>query len=229
MRLPVRPRSVPAAATVTPAFVQAKSGASPDAQVASLTVTFDTAATAGNLLVAAGCSDATLTGPSGFTLAEDAVDAQGAYLWWRIAAGGETGLTITPGVNRPVALVIAEYSGITASSPVDQTAFATNSGAPTVSASPGTSGTTAQAVELVVAMIGLHSFADNAQPTSPSWTNSYTNRGTAVSAYTTTGSQNSGVILADLVTSSVGTQTSTATWTNSCQDFGAVLATFKGA
>src|SRR6187402_1779411 len=111
MRQPVRPRSVAAAAAVTPAFVQVKAAASPDAQVANLSVTLDTAATAGNLLVAAACSDATLTGPSGFSLGEDAVDAQGAYIWWKTAAGGETTLTVTPGVSRPVALVVAEYSG----------------------------------------------------------------------------------------------------------------------
>ena len=225
----MRPRSVPAPSVVTPAFVQVKSNASPDAQVTTLSATFDTAATAGNLLVIGACSDATIATPSGFSLGEQAVDAQGAYLFYKIAAGGETTLTVTPGVSRPAAMVIAEYSGITASGPLDQTATATNSGSPFVSASPGTSSATTQAVELVVAAVCPHSFADNAQPASPSWSNSYTGRGTAVSAYTTTGAQNSGVFLADLVVSSTGAQTTAATWTNSSQDWGAILATFKGA
>lgn len=229
MRQPVRPRSVPAAVTVTPAFVQVKSAASPDAQVASLSVTLDTGATAGNLLVAAACSDATLTAPSGFALAEDAVDAQGAYIWWKTAAGGETTLTVTPGVSRPVALVVAEYSGITTTSPVDATNFAVFSGAPSTSATPGSSGTLTQAVELVVVAVCPHSFAENAQPASPSWTNSYTGRAAVTSGFIATGSQNSGVFFADLVTAATTATSSTATWSPSSQDYGAILATFKGA
>lgn len=227
--MPVRPRSVPAPVTTTPAFVQVKAAASADAQVASLGVTLDAAATAGNMLVAAACSDATITTPSGFTLAEDAVDAQGAYLWYKIAAGGETTITATPGVSRPVALVVAEYSGITASSPVDATNFAVFSGAPSTTATPGSSGTLAQAVELSVVVVCPHSFAENAQPASPSWSNSYTGRAAVTSGYIATGSQNSGVFLADLVTAATTATTSTATWAPSSQDYGTILATFKGA
>jgi hypothetical protein len=228
VRLPIRPRSLPAPVVSTPTFVQSKSGASPDAQVSSLQVTLDTAATAGNLLVIGACSDATIATPSGWSLGASAVSAQGAYLFYKIAAGGETTITVQPGVARPCAMVAAEYSAI-AASPLDQTVTAVFSGASSVSASPGTTPSTTQATELAVAAVCPHSFADNAQPVSPSWSNSYTGRGAATSAYTTVGAQNSGVFLADVVLTSTGTTTTTATWTNSSQDYGAILATFKGA
>ena len=226
--LTVRPRSILVPpSVVTPQFRQQKSAASPDAQVANLSVTLDTPATAGRLLVAGGCSDATLTAPSGFSLAEDAVDAQGAYLWYKIAVGGETTFTITPGVSRPCALVVAEYSGI-AASPLDQVSFSLSSGAPTVSASPGAVPTTSQAVELCVAVVCPHSFAENAQPVAPTWSNGFSGRDAVTSGFIATGSQNSAVFLADFVTSSIGTPSTTATWTNSSQDYGAIMATFKG-
>jgi hypothetical protein len=125
-------------------------------------------------------------------------------------------------------LVVAEYSGI-AAVPLDATNFAVFSGAPSTSASPGSSGTLAQAVELSVVAVCPHSFAENARPASPSWSNSYTGRAAVTSAYIAVGSQNSGVFLADLVTSATTATTSTATWSPSSQDFGTILATFKGA
>jgi hypothetical protein len=65
----------------------------------STTVTLATPATAGDLLVATGAvypgTAAGVTGPSGFTLAGSTTGAgsSGEYLWYKVAAGGETSFT----------------------------------------------------------------------------------------------------------------------------------------
>lgn len=227
MRLPVRPRSVPAPATITPAFVQAATANSGTSQVASQGVTLSGGATAGNLLLVAANSDATVTGPGGFTLAGSEVVTAGLYLWWKIAAGGETTFTVTPSVSDTVAVAALEYSGI-ATSPVDATAAAASSGSTVGPVTAGATGTTAQAVELVIAVTGPHSFADSLPPTSPTWTNSYTNRASTASAFATN-AVNVALFVAELVVSTVGTQSTSTSWTNSANDWGALVVTFKGA
>lgn len=227
MRQPVRPRSVPAPVTITPTFVQAKTANSSTSSVASQAVTLDTGATAGNLLLVAANSDATLTAPSGFSLAESEVSTAGLYLWWKIAAGGETTFTVTPSVSDTVAMVALEYSGI-AASPVDVTADDSAVGSTVGPVTAGATATTAQAVELVIAVTGPHSFADSAAPTSPTWTNSYTTRGSTASAHATN-AINVAVFVGELVTSSAGAQSTSTSWTNSANDWGALIVAFKGA
>lgn len=225
-----RPRSVQAASGgATPTFVQASSANSGTAQVASQDVTLSAPATAGNLILVAGNSDATLSTPSGFTAGPNVVYAAGFYLFYKVAAGGETTVTLTPSVNRTVAGGILEYSGIAASSPLDATASASNTGSSTAGpVTAGSTGTTAQSVELVIALTGPHSFPDSAGPNSPSWTNSYTNRVSTATSFAT-GSQNCALFVAELVVSSTGAQSTSTSWTNSAQDWAAIVATFKGA
>lgn len=229
MRL-ARPRAVQAAAGgATPAFVQANTATSGSSEVASQDVSLLSPATAGSLIVVAGNSDATISTPSGFALGEDAVNASGLYLWWKIAAGGEQTVALVPSVTRPVAGAIAEYTGVAAVSPADQTAAATSAGSSTTGPiGAGATGTTTQAVELVIALTGPHSFPDSAAPTSPTWTNSYTGRAATATTFATS-SRNSAVFLAELVVSSTGAQSTDTSWTNSAFDWGAVVVTFKGA
>lgn len=220
----------PQAASVLPAFVQSAVADTANTEPASLDVVLGAGATAGNLILIGANSDATLTPPAGFATAASAINAQATYLFWKIAAGGETTLTVTPSVGRPVALVAAEYSGITAVSPVDQSASASSVGASTAGpVSAGATSSTVQAVELVVAVTGPHSYSSPSPPGSPTWTNSYTGRGAAASALVATAGRNSAVFLADLIVSSTGAQSTSTSWTNSAQDWGAVIATFKGA
>jgi hypothetical protein len=215
------------ASAVVPAFVQSKSASSGSSEVASLDITLDTGATAGHLIVVGGCSDATLTAPSGFSTGASAINAQGLCLWYKIAAGGETALTATPSVSRPVALVAAVYSGITGTSPADQTASANSAGSSTTGPiGAGATGTTTQASELVVAVTGPHSYPDSAAPTSPTWSNGYTGRAAAASTFATS-SRNSAVFIADLVVAATGAQQTDTSWTNSAFDWGAVVVTFK--
>ena len=120
----------------------------------SLTATFDASgtATAGNLLVACANSDATISLPSGWTLVVSVINFTGLYQWMKIAAGGETGITITPGATTTAEVWVAEYSGNTAT-PLDKTASA-NPGVNASTIVSGTTATLAQADELAVACFG---------------------------------------------------------------------------
>lgn len=221
----VRPQAV----GMPPAFVQAAVADTGNTEPATLDVVLGVGATAGNLILIGANSDATLTPPVGFATAASAINAQATYLFWKIATGGETTLTVTPSVGRPIALVAAEYSGI-AASPVDQTVSASAVGSSTAGpVSAGATSTTVQAVELVVAVTGPHSYSSPSPPGSPTWTNSYAGRGAAASALVATAGRNSAAFLADLVVGTVGAQSTSTSWTNSSQDWGAVIATFKGA
>lgn len=171
----------------------------------------------------AGCSDATLTTPSGLSVATSAVNAQGAYLWWSIAAGGEQNFTTSPSVSDTVSLVVLEYTGMQAS-PLDVTSSATGTVFGTGPASPGTTAVTAQSIELAVAAVGIHSFSG--PPSSPTWSDGFAQRA-AGPATTLTATQDVIVFVADLTTSASGAQTTSVSWTGNANHWGAMLATFK--
>lgn len=228
MRQAIRPRATSAAGPVTPAFVQAAYADSAAATTSSQAVTLSAGATAGNLLVGIGSSDATITTPSGFTLFDSAVNANACYIWWKIAVGGETSISLVPSVADTVCGVLLEYSGV-AASPVDAGVHSSAVGVSTAGpVSAGTTGATVQAVELVIAATAPHSFTNIGVPTGPSWTNSYVARAGGGTVFAT-GAQNSALFVAELVTSSTGTQSTATSWTNQAQDWAAVIATFKGA
>jgi hypothetical protein len=89
-------------------------------------------ATANNLILGIVASDDYRSAvPSGFTESTGMRQETflGAYLWWKVAAGGETGLSYTIGSASPSAWGIAEISGLTAT-PYDISAgqFAASSG-----------------------------------------------------------------------------------------------------
>lgn len=128
------------------------------ANVASLTATFSPAATAGNLLSCNGNSDSTLAMTStGWSLAWSNINNTGLYQWYKIAAGGETTVVITPGGGSfSTEMVIREYSGNAASSPLDKTASGSvGSGA------TGTTAATTQADELAIAGLGGNNTASS--------------------------------------------------------------------
>jgi hypothetical protein len=212
-----------------PAFVQGATADSGAAEVASLDVTLGVGAAAGNLLVAFGNSDATIATPSGFSVGDSAINNAALYVWWKIAAGGETTVTLTPSVTRPVVGAVLEYSSIAAVSPKDVSVTATGAGPTTGPVSAGTTSATSQASELVVAATGPHSFSSAARPASPTWTNSYTTRASGSTAFVATAGRNAALFVGELIVSSVGAQTTATSWTNSADDWGAIICTFKGA
>lgn len=101
------------------AIVQSKQAAVNTA-TATNTVTWDTAATAGNLLVIiAACNDYVTAGnrPSGFTQSTGMAQEtfHGMYLWWKVAAGGETSASYTLNSAEFSVWHTLEISGLTAS------------------------------------------------------------------------------------------------------------------
>jgi hypothetical protein len=191
---------------------------------ASLDVTWGSPATTGSLLLVAANSDATLSisgGGGGWTLAASAVNSQGAYLWYKVAAGGETSVTLTPSITDVVCGAVGEYSAVTVldvQASNTRTSLADNIGT-------GTTGTTAQNVELVVCVAGPHQFAPEAPPTSPGWVIA-TNRAAVVSNFAT-GAQNAALFVGDYVTGATGAQSETCTWTTATTNAGGIIAAFE--
>lgn len=171
-------------------------------------------------------SDATLSTPSGFTLVTSKVAAAGLYLWYKIAAGGETTFSTNPSVSDTVAMAALEYTGI-AASPVDVTASDSSIGSTVGPVTAGATAATAQASELVIAVTGPHSFSDSVVPNSPTYTNSYVNRVDTATTHATN-AVNAGLFVAEKVVSATGAQSTSVSWTNSANDWGALIATFKG-
>lgn len=190
-----------------------------------LTVMLPAPATAGNLLVVAANSGSTLAGPAGFTLADDAVANQALYVWYKVAAGGETALVVTPVVS-PYALAAAalEYAGVDGT-PLDVTAAATRI-TPAATWGTGTTGTTAQADELVVVAVGPAGgwTGSGSEPTGFSWTTA-TNRVSGATVHAT--DINAALAVGDYTVAATGAQTDTASWTHDGAVIGAVVATFK--
>lgn len=229
--MPVRPRvTSDGGGGGAPAYVQSGTASTGSGTAASVAPALPAPATAGNLLVVAANSDATLTisgGGGGWSLAVSAVNAQGLYQWYKIATGGETDVTVTPSVTDTVCAAILEYSSIAAASTLDQTASATRVASSAVTQATGTTSATGQAVELVVAAVGPHSYSAGVAPSSPSWVTA-TNRVELATTYSTAG-QNAALFVGDYVTGAAAAQSDTCTWTNSSQDAGGAIATFRGA
>lgn len=141
-------------ATVVQDWVSATTGSA--ASPASLTVNLGVTATAGNTLLVAVTSDATVSTPTGYTSLVSSIHNAGCYLFGKVSAGSETGVTVTPAVAASTSVAIAEIgglSGATIANQLDQTVSnGTSTGQNT--RSTGTTGTTSQADEYAVAVWG---------------------------------------------------------------------------
>jgi hypothetical protein len=165
------------------ALVQSNSGGQNTA-VATASMTLTTPATAGNLLIGFLGSDAYATAgaPTGWTESTGCRQHTflGAYLWWMVAAGGETGLSKALAGSATYAWAIAEYSGV-AASPYDISAgqFAQSSAAsyttPTVTPTAGD--------RLLIAEIG-GSHGTTTWQDLTTWVNSFTRVAVGTSAIT---------------------------------------------
>lgn len=171
--------------------------------------------TSGNLLVVTVNSDATVTmTTSGFTAGPSIVDGNGAYAWYKVAAGTESTVTVTPGASVPTVMTLCEYSGLTAT-PFD----VQNSS--TISGSAGTtttlaSVTTGAAGDLIVAVAQLHGYSTGI-PASPSWTNSFINQLTADTG-SNTSNQCTSFYAELLAAGAAGSYNTQASWTNNASD-----------
>jgi len=198
-------------------------GAGASAPGATLSATLDSTPTDGNVLVCMVSSDTTMTaGPSGWTERVAYVSNQGFYVYTKVASSTGATVTVDPNGDNETAMLVAEFSGVSAYEAISSTA-ATQS-------SPGQTSRTTNAVTpagnaVYMACYGLHGFNTDA-PASPSYTGSFTGIGSAVSA---TGSANTraGVLAAWL--SGTGSQNPTASWTNGVTNTAAVVVAITEA
>lgn len=157
------------------ALVQSNAGAQ-STNLATVSATWSSAATAGNVIVIGVSAGATITTPAGWTLSPGCsqVDYNAHYIWWKIAAGGETSQSYTLGSAEKSAWWTAEISGLTAS-PYDVSTgtFHDGGGAQTLTTEVTLSITPTTGSRYVVASIGGLT-TGTTRVTLASWLNSFT-------------------------------------------------------
>lgn len=152
------------------ALVQSAQAAS-SGDASTIAATFPSAPGSGNLLIAiagnlAASSPAT---PTGWSIAIDETgSAPGQVIFYRIAAAAEPSTVTVSGYGTAtrLGLHVYEYRGIAYSAPLDQTASSAGSG---TALSTGTTATTVQPVELLVA-----AFVIDSAGSIDGWTNGFT-------------------------------------------------------
>lgn len=177
------------------------------------TATLGSTPTNGNTLIAVHFANATPTTPAGWTQVRQRNFGTSRYLTaYRKNAGGSepTGLTVTATGASLQDLHLYEYSGL-ATAPDDQGVDNASGGA--TSLSTGTTGTTAQADELLMAAVAGIAALNGV--------NSYTN---SFAEQADTARMGSG----DRIVSATGTFDTTIAWTTS-RSVATMLVTFKGA
>jgi hypothetical protein len=131
------------------------------------------APTAGNVLVAWANANITMT-LSGWTAGPSVVDGNGAYMWYKSAAGTETTITFSAGSSvDPITVGVLEYSGISTPRDVQNSASVT---ATNGTSTPSVSATGTNSIgDLWVCIGAIHG---GSAGTSPTWTNSFVNQQT---------------------------------------------------
>jgi hypothetical protein len=222
-------------ATMVQDWTSANTGAT--ASPANVTVNLGATATAGNTLLVVVNSDATVNTPSGYTPLVSSIHNAGCYLFGKVAAGSETGVTATPTTAASTCVAIAEIGNLTGAAIANRLDVTASAGSSTGSAtwSTGTTGTTAQADEYAVAVWGYTASvgvgSDFTNGGGNKWinhTNSFVEKldiGTSKASAT-----NVGICIAVKDLSATGTVESTVTELNSqgtpCET---LIATFKAA
>jgi hypothetical protein len=197
----------------------------------NVTVNLGVAATAGTTLLAAVNSDATVSTPSGWTLIASSIHNAGCYLFAKLAAGGETGITVTPDVAAATCVGIVELTGMSGANIAAQTdVTATNgSAAGSTTRSTGTTATSTSADEYAVALWG-YSASQGIYPAGGAnkWsgqTNSFTEKGDQGTTKST--GTNVGLCVAVRVLTSTVTVESTAGTGSDAPPSESLVATFR--
>jgi hypothetical protein len=164
-------------------------------------------------------SNTVVTTPSGFTAAPSQVGNQGAYIYRRIAAGGEgSTVTITTSGNHDTAVVWSRWGNIEAA----DDAIATSASSNGTSTPAHSTNALAETNELVVAFGALHSFPGS-NPTTPVWSSGYTALGTASSG---TGSPAVVGFVGYKLTAGTAAESPQVSWTNNAADRDMLTLTF---
>jgi hypothetical protein len=184
--------------------------------------------TAGNLLLVFGNADATLTmGTAGFTAGPNIVDGNGAYAWYKSAAGTESAITITPSVSDDVVLTVCEYSGVIPT-PLDASNSSTIASSNGVVTSAAVLSSTA-AGDLIVGAALTHSPAAST-PTGASWSGGFVNVLTADSGTANPITQRCTSFVGELMPAgAAGSYSTVCTWTNTAFDRQHIILAFKAA
>lgn len=188
----------------------------------SVTATYPGATTANNLLIAVCGDNDGNTGTqtlAGWTEAISFQQSSGTdcHIFFKIAAGSETSVTVSNANAASMRLAIYEYTGNVTASTLDKTAGSgSNLGATTCPT--GTTATTTVADELCIvgALVG------GVAASSPSWNNSFNARDTVASGLIN-------LFTADRIVSATGAYTTTVTYTGASSGATGVIATFKAA
>lgn len=203
------------------------------AQASGATATVTVAhPTLGNVLCAWGNSDATISTPTdngtgaAWTLGPSNVDGNGAYLWYKQVAAGDTTMTtvtFTPGASTTITCGVIEVSGVAASAVDVFNANGASTGG-SFTSTPSVSVTTTGANgDFVIHMGLLHSSVAHNQATSPSWTNGFT---LLDNIFESTAVEEDSLI-ATLNQATAGAISSVVSWTNTYIDAPAFIIAFK--
>lgn len=177
---------------------------------------------AGNILAVSANSDATVTmTTAGFTAGPSVVDGNGTYTWYKSAAGTESTITVTPGSSALTCMTVHELSGVAL--PIDASNSSTIAGSNGVVTTAATVTTTA-AADFILAFALLHSYI-TADPSAPSWTNSFTNTLTASPAGVASGDVLT--FAAELTAGAAGSYSTVCSWTQQAGDRQHIILAFK--
>jgi hypothetical protein len=182
--------------------------------------------TAGNLLVVSANSDATVTiGGSGWTPGPSIIDGNGAYSWYKFAAGTETTITASPSVSADIVISACEYSGVAAFDAQNSSTIAGSNGTVITAAAVTTSATG----DLIVAFALLHSaVVISAFPTSPSWSAGFTQQ--LIGDSPATGGSHCTTLVGELLgAGAAGSYSTVASWTNQMADRQHIILAFTAS
>lgn len=191
-------------------------------------ISFTGSPSVGHLDIVTVNSNTTVTTPSGFTIGRSRVSAQGSYIYYRIAAGGESAnVTLTTSGNHSTAATWSRWSGASAIDVAVDAGVNASAGLTTPALSTGTLVATN---ELVVVLAALHNLSSGATPSAPSWSSGYTPLDTASDI---TGSGGNGAHVAAFVAyrTNAGTaaEAPNCTWTSNANDRYVLALTFTPA
>lgn len=187
------------------------------------------APTAGNLLILVVNATFTTTTPTGWTVAPSVVDDNAAYMWWKIAAGTETSISVTQSGSSTATIFAVEYAaaGLLAT-PFDvqnQSNTTGTTGTTTAAASITTTGPNGGDLVFTAACL-CRDVAGTTMPTGLTWSNGYS----AIFNHASAGNLASSDVstwYAELQQTAAGATSTVATWTNGWNARQALIIGFK--
>lgn len=168
--------------------------------------------TAGNYIVVVYNGTQTITALTGYTAGPSVVDDNAAYVYWKVAAGTETSISVTQAGATAAIVTVFEVAGLAAFDLFNSAANTRVSGTTTTAASITTTGTSGDWVLAVGAL--CRDTTGTTFPTGLAWTNSYTTFNTQQTAVSGGGAADCYTSYAELDQATAGATSTAASWTN---------------